>query len=408
MVENELIFVSLTGWFLAYNSKDFLKNSATALLKKGVFKDMNYPIVFYPKVVMQFCQQYPLPEATSSCATSSQLQETQQFEQPVVLLTPPQPPVVLPVKLLWLIWVFWLYGAIALGLLAISWGWLWWEMLLVVAAYSCLIAAAYGYVFARRQKLLSRYKQQVLEYKQQEMLSQQEILSQQKRLFQQETLSNKQQEFSSFKSGKEELQTVFKSAKIDLHHRNRSFKDLMSLRVTPNGISQARQGVSEQRFLQYLQQYFEEVVQAAEFKIPLSQRSYSADFIVIHTLSGLGIDVEIDEPYAGKSKKPTHCCDADRDMRRNQLFLEWNWIVVRFTEKQVVQAPLSCCKFLAQAIAFVTGDRSYLKQLETEPDLLSVKPWTTREARAMAKSNYRLTYLSGFGVGSACNRVSKF
>jgi hypothetical protein len=374
---------------------------------------MNYPIVFYPKVVMQFCHQYPLPEATSSCATSSQLQETQQFEQPVVLLTPPQPPVVLPVKLLWLIWVFWLYGAIVLPLLAISWGWLWWEMLLIVAAYSCLIAAAYSYVFGCRQKLLSRYKQQVLEYNQQNILSQQEIsqqkrLSQQEILSQQETLSNKQQEFSSFKLGKEGLQTVFKSVKIDLQHRNRSLKDLMSLRVSPNGTSQARQGVSEQRFLQYLQQYFEEVVQAAEFKIPSSQRSYSADFTVIHTPSGLGIDVEIDEPYAGKSKKPTHCCDADSDMRRNQLFLEWNWIVVRFTEKQVVQAPLSCCKFLAIAIAFVTGDRSYLKQLETEPDLLSVKPWTTREARAMAKSNYRLTYLSGFGVGSACNRVSKF
>lgn len=379
---------------------------------------MNYPIVFYPKVVMQFCHQYPLPEATSSCATSSQLQETQQFEQPVVLLTPPQPPVVLPVKLLWLIWVFWLYGAHALGLLAISWGWLWWEVLLVVAAYSCLIAAAYSYVFGCRQKLLSRYKQQVLEYNQQEMLSQQEILSQQKRLSQQETLSqqkslsqqemlsNKQQEFPNFKLGKEGLQTSFKSAKLELDSRNRSLKDLMSLRVSPNGISQARQGVSEQRFLQYLQQYFEEVVQAAEFKIPSSQRSYSADFTVIHTPSGLGIDVEIDEPYAGKSKKPTHCCDADSDMRRNQLFLEWNWIVVRFTEKQVVQAPLSCCKFLAQAIAFVTGDRSYLKQLETEPDLLSVKPWTTREARAMAKRNYRLTYLPGFGVGSVCDRLS--
>ena len=357
---------------------------------------MNYPIVFYPKVVMQFCHQYPLPEATSSCATSSQLQETQQFGQPVVLLTPPQPPVVLPVKLLWLIWVFWLYGAIALPLLAISWGWLWWEMLLIVAAYSCLIAAAYSYVFGCRQKLLSRYKQQVLEYKQQNIL------------YHQDLSSNKQQEFSSFKVEKEGLQTGLKSAKLELASRNRLLKDLMSLRVSPNGTSQARQGVSEQRFLQYLQQYFEEVVQAAEFNIPLSRRSYSADFTVIHTPSGLGIDVEIDEPYAGKSKKPTHCCDADSDMRRNQLFLEWNWIVVRFTEKQVVQAPLSCCKFLAQAIAFVTGDRSYLKQLETEPDLLSVKPWTTREARAMAKSNYRLTYLSGFGVGSACNRVSKF
>ena len=61
--------------------------------------------------------------------------------------------------------------AIVLPLLAISWGWLWWEMLLVVAAYSCLIAAAYSYVFGCRQKLLSRYKQQVLEYNQQNILS---------------------------------------------------------------------------------------------------------------------------------------------------------------------------------------------------------------------------------------------
>jgi len=363
---------------------------------------MNYPIILYPKVIRQFCHQYPLPEVSSSCATSSPIQETQQFGQSVVLSQPPQPPVVLPVKLLWLIWVFWLYGAIALPLLAISWGWLWWEMLLVVAAYSCLIAAAYSYVFGCRQKLLFMYKQQVLKYKQQE------ILSPKQRVLKEEILFTKEQEISSLKLEKDGLPTISKYLKIDLQYRNRALKDLMSLRVSSTGISQARQGVSEERFMQYLQRYFEGVVQAAEFKIPSSQRNYSADFIVIHIPSGIGIDVEIDEPYAGKSKKPTHCCDADSDMRRNQLFLEWNWIVVRFTEKQVVQAPLSCCKFLAIAIAFVTGDRSYLKQLETEPDLLSVKPWTTREARAMAKRNYRLTYLPGFGVDSACDRVSKF
>ena len=349
---------------------------------------MSYPIILYPKLIRQFCHQYPLPEVSSSCATSSPIQETQQFEQSVVLSQPPQPPVVLPVKLLWLIWVFWLYGAIALGLLTIAWGWLWWELLLVVTAYSCLIGAAYSYVFSCRQKLLSRYKQQVIEYKEQEILS------------------KRQQEVSSFKLGRERLQTVSKSVRNDLQYRNRLLKELMSLRVSSTGISQAQQGVSEEKFLLSLQRYFKGVVQGAEFEIPSSRRSYSADFIVMHTPSGIGIDVEIDEPYAGKSKKPTHCCDVDRDIRRNQLFLEWNWIVVRFTEKQVVQAPLSCCKFIALAIAEVTGDRSFLEQLETEPDLLSVKPWTTREARAMAKSNYRLTYLPEFGADSVGDRLS--
>ncbi|MCW6052838.1 hypothetical protein K4039_22875 [Lyngbya sp. CCAP 1446/10] len=351
---------------------------------------MSYPIILYPKLIIEFCHQYPLPEVSSSCATSSPIQETQEFGQSVVLSQPPQPPVVLPVKLLWLIWLFWLYGAIALGLLTIAWGLLWWELLLVVTAYSCLIGAAYSYVFGCRQKLLSRYKQQVIEYKEQEILS------------------KRQQEVSSCKLGRERLQTVSKSVRNDLQYRNRLLKDLMSLRVSSTGISQAQQGVSEEKFLLSLQRYFEGVLQGAEFEIPLSRRSYSADFTVIHTPSGIGIDVEIDEPYAGKSKKPTHCCDVDRDLRRNQLFLEWNWIVVRFTEKQVVQAPLSCCKFIALAIAEVTGDRSFLEPLKTEPDLLSVKPWTTREARAMAKSNYRLTYLPEFGADSVGDLVSKF
>ena len=50
---------------------------------------------------------------------------------------------------------------------------------------------------------------------------------------------------------KEGLQTGLKSAKLELDSRNRLLKDLMSLRVSPNGTSQARQGASEQRFLQY-------------------------------------------------------------------------------------------------------------------------------------------------------------
>lgn len=180
---------------------------------------------------------------------------------------------------------------------------------------------------------------------------------------------------------------------IDSKSRCQLLSDLMSNRVNPIGHSQARQGVSEGEFLRYLQCYFPSTLQGIQFKIPMSKKSYSADFTIVHSMSGIGIDVEVDEPYAGLSLKATHCWDEDTDCRRNQLFNEWGWIVVRFTERQVVQAPLSCCKFIAMVIAQVTGDRSYLELLESQPDLLPVKPWTTKEAKQMAKQRYRQSYL---------------
>ena len=114
---------------------------------------------------------------------------------------------------------------------------------------------------------------------------------------------------------------------------------------------------------------------------------------MIHPLTGLGLDVEVDEPYTLLTKEPTHCVNLPQDSWRNQFFLESGWVVVRFSERQVVEAPRSCCQVIAQVILEIMGDRSYLQQLEGEPELLPERPWTVREARRKARSNYRLQYL---------------
>jgi Tfp pilus assembly protein PilN len=59
----------------------------------------------------------------------------------------------------------------------------------------------------------------------------------------------------------------------------------------------------------------------------------------------------------------------------------------------VVEAPLSCCKAIAQVIVEVTGDRRYWNQLESIANLLPQRPWTVAEAKRMARNNYRLSYL---------------
>ncbi|MBE9224179.1 hypothetical protein IQ264_01660 [Phormidium sp. LEGE 05292] len=326
---------------------------------------MNYPMVFYPEAVTNFCRKYPLNlsrdnQVTVGCNNFLSVSKPQL----------PNLPIVPSVQWFGLIWLLWLGGAIALPLLTVSWGWSWVELLLLVSAYSCLIAAAYTYVLNYRTKLLSQHRHQISEY-------QMKLATYQKQQINSEHLPEiKTQKFLT-----------------NSNLRCQLLSDLMSNRVSPIGHSQARQGVSEGEFLRYLKCYFPTTVQGVKFKIPMSKKSYSADFTIVHSMSGIGIDVEVDEPYAGLSLKPTHCWDEDSDCRRNQLFNEWGWIVVRFTERQVVQAPLSCCKFIAMVIAQVTGDRSYLELLESQPDLLPVKPWITKEAKQMVKERYRQSYL---------------
>ncbi|MCY7283686.1 MAG: endonuclease domain-containing protein, partial [Cyanobacteria bacterium CAN_BIN43] len=107
----------------------------------------------------------------------------------------------------------------------------------------------------------------------------------------------------------------------------------------------------------------------------------------------LYIDIEIDEPYAYNTKEPTHFLGAWKDDNRNNFFLSKGWLVIRFSEEQVVRHPQSCCKTIAQAIAEVLGDNSVLNQFATMPNLQTMQQWTQSEAEDMAANDYRDRYL---------------
>lgn len=162
--------------------------------------------------------------------------------------------------------------------------------------------------------------------------------------------------------------------------------------IKSSGISRAQQGVSEKNFYQVLQRIFPKVVQGLEFK-NTNYHPYSADFALLHE-SGLSIDIEIDEPYVGNTKEPHHCIDQGKDDIRNEFFTSGNWIVVRFSEKQAVQQPQSCCKVIAKVVAQLSGDYTYYVRLQALPDLLPDSMWTIKQARKWAKQNYRKTYLN--------------
>lgn len=159
--------------------------------------------------------------------------------------------------------------------------------------------------------------------------------------------------------------------------------------------STARKGASEARFKSHLNNYFSSKIKdnltlkiSDDYKYP-----YTPDFAYIDNSLNLHIDIEIDEPYVYRTGQPTHFHEASKDNNRNNFFLARKWIVIRFSEEQVVRHPKKCCKTIAQVISDITGNRNILNQFANIPDLQMMKHWSETEAMKMATSNYRDKYL---------------
>jgi hypothetical protein len=86
--------------------------------------------------------------------------------------------------------------------------------------------------------------------------------------------------------------------------------------------SSAKKGTSEANFSAYLQRYFDsKIYTELTLNIPNFEHSYTPDFTYIDPELNLYIDIEIDEPYAYKLKKPIHYLNYQKDRKRNDFLL---------------------------------------------------------------------------------------
>lgn len=90
---------------------------------------------------------------------------------------------------------------------------------------------------------------------------------------------------------------------------------------------------------------------------------YSPD-LLIYTDRNFLIEVEIDEPWHWSSdhrqRLPAHDPQVDAD--RNAQFLQWGIVVIRFSERQIVEQTRACLDLIQSAIDTLprTGQRSAL------------------------------------------------
>ncbi|MDC1199844.1 tetratricopeptide repeat protein, partial [Flavobacteriaceae bacterium] len=136
-----------------------------------------------------------------------------------------------------------------------------------------------------------------------------------------------------------------------------------------------------------------EVSSNVKLETGISTRSYEPDIAIIcSTNKNIRIDIEIDEPYAGKTRQPTHCLGEDTN--RDNYFIDRGWLVIRFTEYQVHTQEKECLKFIANVVNSIDNSFDIPSDFELIKNVKNEDLWNTIQAQKWEKERYRETYLN--------------
>jgi hypothetical protein len=118
-----------------------------------------------------------------------------------------------------------------------------------------------------------------------------------------------------------------------------------------------------------------------------SKNIYNPDFTLICKQTNLHIDIEIDEPYSLSEKLPIHYLGSSDD-NRNEFFLNNNWCIIRFSERQIIQQTSECTETIKSIHNSIIEMKTYYST-----NLSVDARWTYEESLIMQKNRYRENYL---------------
>ncbi|WP_340153454.1 hypothetical protein [uncultured Marivirga sp.] len=158
-----------------------------------------------------------------------------------------------------------------------------------------------------------------------------------------------------------------------------------------------RRGFKEISFQKSIEKYFNShflVSGEVRLNTGVDTRPFEPDIALIEKGKNKNIrfDIEIDEPYAGITRQPTHC--KNEDTLRDTYFVDRGWIVLRFSEHQVHTKELECLKFIARLANKLDPNFTIPADLAAVPDLISEKIWDMVQAQQWEKARYREKYLN--------------
>jgi hypothetical protein len=169
--------------------------------------------------------------------------------------------------------------------------------------------------------------------------------------------------------------------------KEKQFEYLKNALKPEKALESVTEGVSEDFFYDYLKTESGSKIHNNLILPNLSGgRHYYPDFVYWDINSNLLIDIEIDEPYKGNDGNPIHYSSSDDE--RNRIFIRNRWIVIRFSERQVIEYPKQCCNVI-RSLTSTIFEENKLKISSLSED----NKWSYFEAQEMANKNYRNVYL---------------
>lgn len=126
--------------------------------------------------------------------------------------------------------------------------------------------------------------------------------------------------------------------------------------------------------------------------IPNFNKPYEPDIVLFDKNLNLYIDIEIDEPYDGYFRYPTHYVHPEEEVKKDNIrdlfFTESGWIVIRFTEKQVHCQINECIDYIKNILNSINN-----KQFETDVKCEKESQWDYNQCIQWQKIYYREKYL---------------
>lgn len=176
------------------------------------------------------------------------------------------------------------------------------------------------------------------------------------------------------------------ASKIDYVKHQVFLSSLKPISNAVRSVEEGKRGKTELHFLNRLYAKF-----GSQIKVDMAPTKdyqfYFPDFTFVCEKTGLHIDIEIDEPYSYLEKKPIHHTETNDD-ERNRYFLEQNWCVVRFSEKQIIKETDNCVSLIEEIVNSI-----HKKSLNFSTDIVNPdKRWTYEEALVMIHNNIRNNY----------------
>ena len=254
---------------------------------------------------------------------------------------------------------------------------------------------------SKYDKTMEDYYGQIEEYKKKKILVEKEHQERLKQYDNNELTQyyRKLRDYAIYKKNYQDEDFIYK-------YKHNELKTLLDSNQIPIKITNSKQyskGVTEDFFKNKLIDKFNNnLLTGCSIVFENHDTPYLPDFVIKIPELNLYLDIEIDEPYIGKTGEPIHYVDVD-DFR-NDFFLENNWIIVRFAEIQIIKFSDECINIISEIINRLIGLKTI--NLKNLGKIKTIPQWTKDEGYQLAYERFRESYLPHEFINNLKNEFS--